>query len=427
MQFLTTSLAPTATDRTDAHVSIMALAQIAQAQESNLTHNDNLALFRWIGVYKERNTNTTRSYHREVKRFRLFLHAIHESHPTREIQYLLRDATEHDIYLYECTLKGFTDKGPIQALVLPTHILRQHGFSSQPFVIESQEHPGLLVPLQLKQSSVDQALSILHALYQYWLLPDPQTKQTYVAANPVRRQKKSSSRIQSQQNRFFPIEALQALLETCQTKSLSTPDKAPRFRRQRWITALLFGLWTRRAEVATILMNSFKHDGRRWSVTIQRKGGKTQTIPVANWVIKELMTYRQSLGLSPLPAPTDKSSAIQRLTGKQESKIPISDDLIYHEICALAKDAAQALRDSIVMEHIDEIQRELIATKLDQLSPHWFRHSGASIAINTGAMSLENASKMLGHSSTVITQGMYFHPEISQIEDGIELIGQNIF
>jgi len=427
MKSLTTSLESTATGHTNAKVSIMALAQIAQAHESNLSHNDNLALFRWIAIHKHRNANTTRSYQREVKRFRLFLHAIHESNPARDPQYLLRDATERDFQLYEATLKGFTQDGPIQAFFLPPHILRQHEFSSQPFVTESEDKPGLLVPLQLKQSSVDQALSILHAMYQYWLLPDPQNKQSYVAANPVRRVKRSSNRIQSQQDRYFPIEALHALLETCQTKCLSTPDKAPRLRRQRWITALLFGLWTRRAEVATIMMNSFKHDGHRWSVTIQRKGGKTQTLPVANWVIKELMTYRQSLELTPLPLPAEKLSAIQRLTGDAASRTQISDDLIYHEICALAKDAAQALRDSIVLKHIDEVQRELIATKLDQLSPHWFRHSGASIAINTGAMSLENASKMLGHSSTVITQGMYFHPEISQMADGMESIGQNIF
>jgi integrase len=73
------------------------------------------------------------------------------------------------------------------------------------------------------------------------------------------------------------------------------------------------------------------------------------------------------------------------------------------------------------------VQRELVAKRLDEISPHWFRHSGASIAINSGAMSLDNASKMLGHSSPTITAEMYYHPDEAQIEEGMQQLGAKAF
>ena len=102
-------------------------------------------------------------------------------------------------------------------------------------------------------------------------------------------------------------------------------------------------------------------------------------------------------------------------------------NLIYREVSALCTDASQALRKHQVLPDLDGINREMVALKLDEISPHWFRHSGASIAINTGAMTLENASNMLGHSSPIITAEMYYHPETSQIADGMERIGKGVF
>ena len=397
------------------------------------TVNDTWALSNWLGFVRMRNTNTYRSYKKEVERFRTFLHAIYEGDVTRPAQFLLRDATDLDVMRYEAQLKGFMRTGePVPLLIIPSHILRQHGLREQPFVTYESgpdggaaDSVGIARQRKPKDSSTNLALSILHALYSHWTVPDPQTKQSYVGANPVKRIKKSSNRMQRQVDRNFPLEAIQAMMHTIELQ-IQTESNANQLIRRRWITALLFGLWGRRAEIASIKMQDFYNDGIRWSVDMKRKGGKEQRLPVAPWVIKELMTYRRHLGLAPLPSRTEEFAAIQRLRAGDPEK-NVDPNLIYREVSALCTDASQALRKHQVLPDLDGINREMVALKLDEISPHWFRHSGASIAINTGAMTLENASNMLGHSSPIITAEMYYHPETSQIADGMERIGKGVF
>jgi len=73
-----------------------------------------------------------------------------------------------------------------------------------------------------------------------------------------------------------------------------------------------------------------------------------------------------------------------------------------------------------LMPEIDPLQRSIAASTLSRISPHWFRHAGASIAIESGAMSLDNASKVLGHSSSVVTASMYYHPDEKLMAEGLQ-------
>lgn len=392
---------------------------------------DARALADWLAVIGLRNSLTAKSYRKEVIRYHIFLETIHEKSVERDRLYLLRDATEMDVALYEAHLSGRSRSGdPVNPLVVPAHILTRHGKVTQPFLSPpTGNDTHELVPLALQMSSVNQAMSILHALYSHWLHPDPQTKMAYVGANPVRRIKRSSVRAQRQVDRSFPIEAVVAMLLAAKQQAdiQPTPAKKAVLFRRRWIAALLFGLWGRRAEIARLKMSDFKQTPTNdWIARMFRKGGNTQDIPVASWVIDELMSYRRSLQLSPLPARNEELSCIQRLRGGLTND-NVDPDLIYREVCALASDAATALRDSTVLPELSEIERESLAAKLELISPHWFRHSGASIAINSGAMSLPNASKMLGHSTPAVTATMYFHPELREMQRGIETIGHQAF
>lgn len=418
----------------------------ASVNSADQIHDDAWALSSWLGFVGLRNANTARSYRSEVMRFRMFLQTIHRSTPEREERFLLRDATEIDVLLYEAHLCGKLRTGQsVAPLVVPAEILSQYGraLADQPFVTwetQSSQLPQspdfrLARPLALKSSSVNQALSILHALFAQWMQPDPQTKSSYVGANPVKRIKRASNRMQRQSGRNFPSQAIQAMLASVDVQmeraTLATGSESQinfqvrRLARRRWIASMLFGLWGRRSEVAQIRMSDFSHDGIRWAVTITRKGGKVQSLPVASWVMKELMQYRHSMGLNSLPGNAEQGRCIQRLSSRQDlaKDDAVHSDLIYREIQLLCKDTAQMLRDKDIMREIDDVERALLASKLDAISPHWFRHSGASIAINAGMMSLENASKMLGHSSPVITAEMYYHPSENQITQGMEDLG----
>jgi integrase len=259
----------------------------------------------------------------------------------------------------------------------------------------------------------------------------------YVGANPVKRVKTSSNRMQRQTSRNFPMEAVHAMLQALELHASTPPDQDVKparhaqqmhhIARQRWVVALLFGLWGRRAEIASIQMADFRHDGIRWTVQLSRKGGKEQVLPVADWVMKELTRYRSAVGLSPLPSSTEEGPAVGRVRDRKDHTGSVDADTIYRSITATAGLAARALRAHTILADMEPVQRELVATRLEEISPHWFRHSGASIAINSGAMSLENASKMLGHSSTDITAGMYYHPDEGQIADGMEKLAAGAF
>lgn len=401
-------------------------------------HDDAKALADWLGFVSLRNLETTRSYRKEVMRFRMFLETIHAGQTDRQERFLLRDATEMDVLLYEAHLAGRLRTGEIVApLIVPAHILSKYGkrTDDQPFIQFAGEKGDALreiKPLALKASSINQALSILHALYQRWLQPDPQTKTAYVGANPVKRVKGASNRMQRQINRNFSVQAMQAMLTAAKTRmeqmaSTNTEHERVVVARQRWIAAMLFGLWGRRAEVARICMNDFVHDGVRWTVHLMRKGGKSQVLPVAPWVMNELMQYRLAMGLPPLPSSEENFPCIQRLgsgsNARYSSQMPVHPDLIYRDVESLCKTTADMLGEAQVLPEISDVDRQTLVIQLRAISPHWFRHSGASIAINSGAMSLENASKMLGHSSPVVTAEMYYHPSEGQITEGIEKLG----
>jgi integrase len=411
--------------------------------------DDETALHTWLGFAQYRNPRTHRSYRTEVTRFRLFLQTVHAGNPARPENTLLRDATEMDIASYEAQLLGRTRAGDsVVPLYVPRELLERSGRTSQPFIHDGPHLNGMVhhEPIARAKSSVNQAITILHALYQYWMRPDPVTKRAYVGANPVKRVKGATNRSKRQIDRNFPPEGITAMLGTIALERatlLDQPDNnkraldLQRLDRLRWIVALLFGLWGRRSEIASLRMNDFHHDGSIWYARLCRKGGKEQDVPVADWVMKELMTYRQSLALAPLPNDRDSAPAIGRLRRYQpkgqtrasaaDQAATINSDTIYREVASCASAAAAAVRSAQVLNTLDEVQRELLASRLEKVTPHWFRHSGATIAINSGVMSLLNASKMLGHTSTAITSEMYHHQDSQEMAQSLQKLGGHVF
>jgi integrase len=96
------------------------------------------------------------------------------------------------------------------------------------------------------------------------------------------------------------------------------------------------------------------------------------------------------------------------------------------QIKALAYATANEIDASMLLEDITSEDRERIAGTLRRCSPHWFRHTGPTIAINTGLMSLTNASQLLGHTSTATTTAMYHHADEKQTREGMEAMGRMI-
>lgn len=403
---------------------------------------DDAALATWLGFVSLRNQNTFRSYRAEVARFRIFLATVHQNTPGRDARTLLRDATELDVAYYEAQLGGKLRTGEdVPPLLVPREILNRYGRQDQPFVqVNDKEGIATIEPIRLKATSVNLALSILHAMYAAWLLPDPRTRVAYVGANPVHRVRTSSNRATRQSDRVFPVEGIEAMLgaidleaaalaadQVAAAAPVRSQQEAAKLARRRWIVALLFGLWARRGEIAKLRMNDFTFNGKHWKVQLHRKGGKDQELIVAPWVMEELMRYRQSLGMASLPSSDDDSGAVGRLFERKGAKDEINDTLIYREAVSAAKGAAAAVRAGQVLPDMPPPDREMLAARLDAVSPHWFRHSGATYAINSNQISLGNASKFLGHTSTSITEAMYYHADDEQLAAGLQAIGNRAF
>lgn len=398
--------------------------------------DDAWALSHWLGFISMRNAQTLRSYRTEVMRFRIFLECRHRDAPERSQAHLLRDASEIDVADYEAQLLGrYRTGAAVPPLWVPPDLLASYGRSEQPFVADDDE-ASVLRHRPRKTSSVNQALSILHALYQHWLKPDPQTKTAYVGANPVSRVKFSTRRALSQTQRAFPVEAVKAMLSAIELdlqSAAQAEDKRAKLdlERRRWIVALLFGLWARRAELARLTMADFtySHTTGSWRVSVVRKGGREDRLPLATWVVEALVRYRTSLGMTPLPTPDETGiSAIVRLrTHSEWARKPVSPEMLYRDVAKTGARAAQRLRQGEIFPDMEAVERETLATTLQALSPHWFRHSGASIAINTGTMTLESASKMLGHADPAMTASMYYHRSDAQLSDGIQKLGSEYF
>lgn len=405
--------------RTDRMLAITALQPhpqfvLAEAHHS-LEMDDEAALQDWLAVFKSRNQRTYRSYSSEAGKLQRFLQHLHrEREGTPAWRYLLRDATENDLRLYQCAL-GFKTDPQIPPGLL-TLVIGEGRGKKRPFT------------RALKQSSIDQALHIVHAMYENFRVANQRTKLPYVLSNPTARLIKVTSRARAQSERMVPQEAMQAMSETIRHRideSLAgnDPVQLARAFRRRWIFILLFGLWARRAEICRLRMSDFRLDHDGWVVLVQRKGkSEPEQVAVSNWVMDGLKAYRATLGLPPTPSADDMRPVIAPLASKG-ARIPsqtLSPETIYQEVKAIAKDTAARARSGAALCDISPDRREFIIDKLDRFSPHWFRHTGASIAISKDLMSLTDASKLLGHSSPTMTSKMYYHPDRAAHRNGVD-------
>lgn len=394
--------------------------------ERRALSNDDEAVALWLSEFKYRSSATVRSYKAQSQKFRLFLTLWH---PDWSPDTVLLRARRADVSAYELALTGRTEiqvDGSTPDLALTDGELLKLGFTSQPF--------GMV----MMQSSVNQALAVLNTMYAYFCTPNDEMNTPYVEFNPVRRVRKAKSRSMHKIDRFITLDGIQAmyayLTETIDTANkLGDKKAALRYERSLWILTLLFGLWGRREEVARLCFGDFRHHpGKGWMVTVKRKGRGNQTddIPAAPWVIEALKRYRVVLGLTPTWTPLDRAPAIQglRLVEGVAKVTPNHAQTLYLEIKRLASETASEIKDKRILPDLEDGTRADLLDRLNRCSPHWFRHTGPTIAINDAenSMTLELAAQMLGHSSTATTSQMYYHGDTIQLQAGLNVLGDKL-
>ncbi len=388
--------------------------------------DDASALAAWLhslaGVHASTNTFDTYSF--EAARWRAFLELRHGPSAT-----LLAMATEADAMDYLRALQGEPVSG------------RQAGrMSDAKGKREVRPLPYFTKPLQLRSART--CIARLMSLYA-WLLDKnnfPKTHRAYLKHNPFHNLAKRELRgvVQLQVNRLFPEKALIAMLDAaqrdCDAHAIEAPGSSSgaarrtrlRAERTRWILILLFVAWLRRDELARLRMNDFRqeHLEGKWTLQTLGKGNKPRTIPLPSLIIAALARYREAMGLPALPEPDDPLPAVLpiprgRVEGVTEATA-LSVDVIYTAVKAIARKAADELEaaDPVEAKRPGSDLSMTIRT-LRSLSPHWFRHSGATTALNRG-MPLQEASKLLGHASPATTANMYHHLDDEAVRDRLE-------
>lgn len=379
--------------------------------------DDHAALTTWLAIFRIKSTATEKSYRSQTSKFRMFLHLLH---PERPANRQLQLATEQDVAMYEAALLHRAHNGlTLPGLILSEEQMQLFQLRRQPFA------------QPLKRSSANQAIAVIHAMYDFMCVPNAAMPQPYVQFNPARRVLKASSRTPRKIDRVLPIEALEAmrqnLLATIATARAAHDEVVFRHaERGLWMMTLLFGLWGRREETVKLTMGDFvQGPDRKWSVRLLRKGQREQDIAVPDWVIEGLRRYRTSLGL-PTDWPRGDTTPVLLDVRHTRGRLArhLSAHTLYTQIKEIALEAAQEVAEGVLLPDLNDQDRQRIIDQLKNCSPHWFRHTGPTIAINNGMMTLPDASNLLGHASTATTSMMYHHADEQKTRSGLEQMGR---
>ena len=141
------------------------------------------------------------------------------------------------------------------------------------------------------------------------------------------------------------------------------------------------------------------------------KGGKERRVPVTRTLLKSLEDYRMAFGLSPQPAPSEKTGL---LLSPHTQPMRIGTNLVRsaadrrffgqwkelgtrQHLYAIVKDRLKVTANMLRAEGT-----VMLAQELEAASPHWLRHTFAKAALLQGQTMREVAS-LLGHSSVDTT------------------------
>lgn len=217
----------------------------------------------------------------------------------------------------------------------------------------------------------------------------------YVSINPVSGIKQKSQLIQ----RTAEKRVVRRLSEIQWSYMVEVAEKMAEkdinHERTLFVIKALFGMYLRISELtassrwAPMMQHFFRDaDGLWWFKTVG-KGNKLRQISVSDEMLEALKRYRKSLGLSPLPAPDDKTPLIM----SERTSLAISSTRQVRRI------VENCFETAISKMRRDGFEDE--AELLSQATVHWLRHTGISEDVKTRPR--EHVRDDAGHGSSAIT------------------------
>jgi len=252
----------------------------------------------------------------------------------------------------------------------------------------------------LSQSAVQAIFGVLGSFFNYLIQED------YLESNPVLqiRQKGKFVRKSHAQKPIRRLSGLQwsYVIDTAVKMAQEEPQV---HERTLFIMNALFGMYLRISELVetprwTPRMGDFERDleGNWWFRTVG-KGNKERIISVSDSMLAALKRFRQSRGLSDLPAPGEATPLIHKTRGQGGIT---STRQIRGIVQQCFDKAVQALEKDGFSEE---------ATQLGAATVHWLRHTGISEDVKFRPR--EHVRDDAGHGSSAITD-RYIDVQLSE-------------
>lgn len=256
-----------------------------------------------------------------------------------------------------------------------------------------RDHPDWK-PLQgpLSTSAKRTVMSSVKSLMNYLV------EARYLSANPMGLIKNKKTNINratevhlALNNKILEQDEWDALIDTLNEMPEDTTAELNDKVRLRFIVAILGYLGLRISELASHQWNAFFRKDERWWMLVCGKGDKLRTIAINNYFFTELIRYRRHFGLTAFPDHEDKRPILVSLKSDKYSFSGLSIKRIRNLVKKLAVKAAEKFAD-----------KPSKAQKLRKFSPHWLRHTCASMQYYAG-VNPQHTKENLGHSSLEMT------------------------
>lgn len=240
------------------------------------------------------------------------------------------------------------------------------------------------------QSSLQSLFSVLSSFFNFLI------QENYLTANPVSQIRQKSKFIRKQQSkkqvrRLSPEQWRRVLAGA---EELAKDDPATH-ERTLFIMNALFAMYLRISELVetprwTPQMGHFQRDSDSnwWFLTVG-KGNKEREISVSDNMLDALRRYRDSRGMSALPAPGETTPLIHKTRGRGGITSTRQIRAIVQKTFDFAEEKLRAVG------LLEEAERLAAATV------HWLRHTGISEDVKSRPR--EHVRDDAGHGSSAIT------------------------
>jgi integrase/recombinase XerD len=248
----------------------------------------------------------------------------------------------------------------------------------------------------LSPASQRQAMVILNVMFA-WLV-----QAGYLAGNPLSLSRQRARKAPPRITRYLEPKLWHDVKAYIGSMPRDTAREQFHYARVRWLFTLLYLGGLRITEVSANSMGQFfsRRDaaGReRWWLEVTGKGDRERLVPATAEMIAELSRYRHAQDLSALPLPGEDTPLVLPVG---EARKPLTRAALHKIVKEVFKGAADRLR-------VAGGANEERASRLEQASAHWLRHSAGSHMADQH-LDIRLVRDNLGHAS-LTTTSQYLH------------------